>query len=394
MLMFKVQGNKTNMKTKRFNLKKRLTASAMVAVAFCSVFTLSGFTYVAADSVNDQIRSLQAENAENQNIVARLQNEAASYQEAINSLQVAISALQQKIDQNLAQQADLQRKIEEGQRELDHQRKILGENVKAMYVEGQITTIEMLATSKNLSDFVDKEEYRTAVERKVQETLKTITRLQNEMKEQKVQVEALIKEQQKQRAELAASRSEQNRLLSFNKNQQADYNKKTQQNQARINELIAQQRRANKNIKGGIVFIRVPGAISGPSGIDDYPYKNSGFSMSTLPGCGHPDPRTGSRDSTDRWGYCTRQCVSYTAWAVERSGRNAPEGWSHAKNWANRAPASWTYSEPKAGDVAITTSGTWGHAMYVEKVDGNRILVSQYNADLDGEFSVEWRTWR
>lgn len=395
MLMCKLQDTQKNMKkNKKLSLKQRIITSAMLMVAVGSILPLSGFTYVAADSVSDQIRDLQAQNAENQNIVSRLQNEAASYQDAISSLQIAINALQQKINDNLAQQAELQRKIEDGQRELEHQRKVLGENIKAMYVEGQITTIEMLATSKNLSDFVDKEEYRSAVERKVQDTLKKIAKLQNEMKEQKVQIEALLKEQQQQRAELASSRAEQNRLLSLNKSQQADYNQRTQQNQAKINELIAQQRRANRSIKGGIVFIRVPGSISGPSGIDDYPYKNSGFSMSTMPGCGHADPRTGQRDSTDRWGYCTRQCVSYTAWAVERSGRNAPEGWSHAKNWANRAPDSWVFYDPKPGDVAISTSGTWGHAMYVEKVDGNRILVSQYNADLDGEFSVEWRTFR
>jgi surface antigen len=51
-------------------------------------------------------------------------------------------------------------------------------------------------------------------------------------------------------------------------------------------------------------------------------------------------------------------------------------------------------SNPKPGDVAISTAGTWGHAMYVEDVSGNQIYVSQYNQQLTGRYSTQWRTWQ
>ena len=111
--------------------------------------------------------------------------------------------------------------------------------------------------------------------------------------------------------------------------------------------------------------------------------------MSTAPGCN-------DGDGPDRWGYCTRQCVSYAAWAVERSGRTAPRYWGDAASWPARARAAGipVYGSPQPGDVAISMAGYWGHAMYVEAVSGNKMLVSQYNQLLTGSYSTQWRQWQ
>lgn len=384
--MFKVNNNKIKMKTKQKPLTlKKLTLLTTLAVAAVLMIASSVMPQANATSADDQIKQLQAENARNQDIVAKLRNEAVSYQDAINRLQSQIGILQGQIDENTAKQAALQTEIEANERELERQRSILGENIRVMYVEGRITTIEMLATSKNLSEFVDKEEYRTAIKNKIQDTLKSIAALQNKLKEQKVQVERLLQEQQAQRADLAHARTEQANLLAYNKSQQSSYNEKTKANQAKIDRLIAEQRRAI-DTSADFIFLRFPGEITDNSFGDDYPYKNAGFSMSTAPGCN-------DNDGPDPWGYCTRQCVSYTAWAVERSGRHAPRYYGDAKNWVSAAKRDGVYittTNPQPGDVAISTAGRWGHARYVEKVDGNRIYVSQYNRHLDGRYSTEW----
>ena len=112
--------------------------------------------------------------------------------------------------------------------------------------------------------------------------------------------------------------------------------------------------------------------------------------MSTAPGCV-------DNDGPDKWGYCMRQCVSYAAWAVERSGRTAPRYYGNAKDWVSAARNDGIpvyTSNPQPGDVAISTAGTWGHAMYVEQVSGNQIYVSQYNQQLNGQYSTQWRTWQ
>lgn len=363
----------------------------MITVASLLVVGATIMPGVRADSFDQQIRALQQQNANNRTAVADLLKTATSYQNAIAQLEGQIAQLEGQINDNTAKQADLQTKIEEGQRELERQRQLLGADIKAMYADGEISTIEMLATSKDLSDFVDKETYRNAVQQKIQDTLQKITKLQAELKDQKEQIEQLIKDQQAQQDSLSANQAEQSHMLTLNKQQQAEFNQKTKDNQARIDDLIAQQRRANEGAVGGYYFIRFPGAINDHDiTIDDYPYRDAGFSMQ-LGACSTTD---GYPDSPDRWGYCTRQCVSYAAWAVERSGRSAPRYYGSAKNWIYSAPASWVYRDPQPGDVAITTGGAWGHAMYVEKVDGDRIYVSQYNQQLTGTYSTQWRTYR
>jgi peptidoglycan DL-endopeptidase CwlO len=383
MLMSK---RKINMKQKMTSLSRRtrrvagasLLLAVMAAVAFNSLVIVP---QAKADNIDAQINALREENRKNQDAVTALQNEAVSYQDAIARLQSQIGSLQGQIDNNTAKQNDLQQKMDLNKIELEKQRSILGENIKMMYVDGAPSTIEMLASSKNLSDFVDKEEYRTSVQTKIQSTLKKIADIQNELRAQKQQVTALLTEQKSQQKTLDNARAEQSKMLAYNQGQQDAYNQKTKDNQSKITSLVAEQLRANMGSGGS--------ALSHDPSNGYYPYANSGFSMSTAPGCV-------DNDGPDRWGYCTRQCVSYAAWAVERSGRRAPMYYGNARDWvaaAQRDGVPVYTSNPQPGDVAISTAGTWGHAMYVESVSGGQIYVSQYNAALDGQYSTQWRNW-
>jgi peptidoglycan hydrolase CwlO-like protein len=380
-------------------LSRFLVAPRMLAVFALIALLISSFILPALRSQTfadtcTSITECQAKIAASSNALTDLKKTALSYQDAIDQLNGQIGTLQDAIDASTTEQNRLQGEIDKAQAEITRQRSILAQGVKAMYVDGTPSTLEMVVTSKNLSDYVDKAEYRTAVQRKLQDTLKKIAALQKQLSVQKAQVAELLKQQQEQQSQLVAARTEQANMLAYNKSQQAAFNADVAANQAKLNELIIAQRRANSVSSypaGTVLFIRVPGAIRSHNiDVDDYPYRDAGFSMQLGP-CSNYDSYP---DSPDRWGYCTRQCVSYVAWAVERSGRTAPYGWGNAKEWVNSAPSSWVHTTPEVGDVAISTSGTWGHAMYVEAVDGNKILVSQYNANLTGQYSVAWRSYQ
>jgi peptidoglycan hydrolase CwlO-like protein len=382
--------NKITIPLKKLDATCARQVGTSVVVGVFMLAAIGGPRLVHADSISEQIQSLRAENAANQAAVSQLQATASSYQDAIKQLQAQISFLQGQIDYNHARQAELQQQIEEQKAELARQKEVLGQSIKSMYLDSGLSTIEMLATSRDLSDFVDKETYQNAVQQKIQDTMDKIAKLQAELSAKKQEVDNLLAEQTAQQADLDGKRAEQANLLAMNQQQQADYNQKTKDNQSKINKLVAEQ-------------IRINSAGSGKMSYDPnngfYPYANWPFSMSTAPGCV-------DGDGPDRWGYCTRQCVSYTAWAVERSGRSAPRYYGNANNWVRRALANgvpvYSFSNPdgyagvrsggpQEGDVAISTAGTWGHAMYVESVSGSQIYVSQYNAGLDGRYSTQWR---
>lgn len=380
----------TKQKMIQFAKKISRFASSSTLILLALLFVFAGSfiqNKTNALSIQQQIDALQAQNEKYQNAVDDLQDQATSYEDAIKKLQAKISALQGKINANVAEQNRLKKEIAKAEAELEKQRSLLGKNIRAMYLEGEISTLEMLASSRDLSEFLNKQQYRSAVEDKITQTLEKINALKVQLKNQNSQVEALLKKQKAEQAELTASRNEQQSLLHYNESQQAAYNAKTRKNQAKIDELIAQQRRANFNPDGGYYFLRFPGAQRdfSPS---SYPYRNSGFGMSPGPGCV-------DNDGPDPWGYCYRQCVSYAAWAIKASGRSAPMYYGNARDWVSAAYARGipVYRSPEPGDIAISTSGYWGHAMYVESVSGSTFTTSEYNTYLTGRLSYQTRSY-
>ena len=260
-----------------------------------------------------------------------------------------------------------------------------------MYVDDQMSTIEMLATSKNLSEYVDKEEYRNAVQQKIQDSLTLIAKLQGELKAQKIQIDQLIDSQRAQEAQLAASRAQQASMLAYTQAQKDQYTAQIAANSSKITELKRQQIIANSRYNIGPAGNGVncgggyPGSTPGPWG----PW-----------GCNYAIDNT-----VDNWGMYNRQCVSYTAFKVHQdflAGKNKRDmpnwgGIGNANQWDDNArnvgiPVN---HNPEPGAIAVSNSGYYGHVMYVEQVgtvNGQQaIYVSQYNAGYDGRYSEGWR---
>ncbi len=387
--MLKVLTTKPKMIKPVQKIKRFISNGTAVLLVLVFIFA-GGFTQnklVRAQSIDQQINALEQQNDAYRNKIDSLENQATSYQDAIRKLQAKIAALQGKIDANVAEQNRLKKEIAKAEAELAKQRDLLGQNIRAMYLEGEISTLEMLASSRDLSEFLNKQQYRSAVEAKITQTLDRINALKLQLKNQSAQIAALLKKQQTQQAELTASRNQQQGLLSLNESQRARYDAKTRDNQAKIDALIAQQRQANFNPDGGYYFLRFPGSKHGFNP-NNYPYRNAGFGMSPGPGCV-------DNDGPDPWGYCTRQCVSYAAWAVVASGRSAPMYYGNARDWVAEAYARGisVSRSPQPGDIAISTSGYWGHAMYVESVSGSTFNTSEYNTYLTGRLSYQTRTY-
>jgi surface antigen/peptidoglycan hydrolase CwlO-like protein len=384
--------NKNTMK--HYKIKLRLFSrlgflafiSCLIIVAGATLPDLKNALIV--DATCNTITDCEQQVTNNNNAVEQLENEATSYQNAISILNAQINQLQTSINAETAEQAQLQQQMQAAQAELNLEKSILASDITAIYINGQMTVTEELASSKNLSDFVNAQTYRNAVQNELQTTVDKVTALQNQIQIQEQQLQMSLKDQQTQEAQLGNTQNQQQQLLGDDQSQQAAFNTQTAQNQQELNALIAAQRRDNNASAGGYYFIHFPGTITNDPINGTYLYADSGFSMSTAPGCNN-------NDGPDQWGYCTRQCVSYAAWAVAYSGRIAPVDWSNAKDWVSAAKNAGIPFDitPQPGDVAITTSGEWGHAMYVEQVSGNQIYVSEYNQQLTGEFSTQWRQW-
>ena len=363
-------------KKPKMKQKTGLTRYSLLPLALMTAvfgFSVISRPLVLADRFDDQINALRDQNSQNSAARAQLGAEAATLADTVAKLQQQIDTLQAQINANQAKSDDLQRQITEAQAELDRQKAILGENIKAMYLEGQISTLEMLASSKDLSDFVDKQEYRNSVSDKIKTTVQKITDLKQQLAKQKQEVEQLLVDQRAMNVQLDAQRAEQATLLAANESQQADLSAQIKSNNSQISDLRRQQ--AIENARYNI------GSMKGDPNNGGYPTVWANAPQDSL---------------IDNWGMYNRECVSFTAWKVWNSGRHMPYwgGYGNANQWDDNARAEGipVDTNPREGDVAISNSGPFGHAMYVEAVGGNgTIYVSQYNAQLNGQYSEGWR---
>ncbi len=388
-------------KTKHTRLFCGLKSAPLLLVA--SFLLLGGLAIplVRADSYQQQINTLNAQNSQAQGNLSSLGLQATSYQDQIAQIQTQINTLQAAIQANQARQADLQQQIVADQAKIAQEKQVLGDDIRTMYTSGQMSTIEELATSKSLSDFVDAEAYRSAVADSIQTTLKEVTSLQIQLQSQKVEVEQLLSTQTLQQNQLSSEQTQQNQLLAMNQQQQDQYNQKIAGNNAQISRLRAAQAAANASIGRAA---HVVGASGGSGGDCDIGQGNGGYPMSWC---------NASQDSvTDANGFPNRECTSFADWyftSVEGQTGFTVSG--NAGWWwetSNYTAFTWSQGTVKVGALGIEPSsslnapvpslhgGFYGHVMIVKALPGQTfggqyvpdgyVLVASMNEDESGHF--------
>lgn len=375
---------KQKLKLKNRLLPNKLSALVLVLVM---MFSITG-GIVRADQYDQKIQALENKNASNESELSGLQIKASNYQDAINKLQERINRMEAAIVQTETKQSKVKAQIADAQKQLDHQKSVLGSAIKTMYIEGQTSTLEVLLSSDNLSDFVNQEQYHLTVENNIKSLVDKITALKIKLKAQNDQLASLLKDQKGQQDQVASERHQQSLLLGYNQAQQSHFNSLIASNNAKISQLESEQLAAHQRLVGsGSATITMQGNCGG-----GYPSSATGANGGW--GCNY-----GLDGAVDPWGMYNQECVSYTAFKVNQAYGDMPY-WgaypANADNWPGLAdryniPRGNT---PKPGSVAVGTDPSWfgpvGHVMWVERVSGNQVLVSQMNFSGPGTFSEMW----
>jgi surface antigen/peptidoglycan hydrolase CwlO-like protein len=353
------------------------------AVAVGSVPRIvSAVSCSSVSSCQSQISSLSNQSANAKQSVSSLQAQAQSYQGTIASLDSQISSIRGSISSNEAQQASLEQQITADQAEIAAKKSTLSDDITTMYVSGQMSTIEELATSKNLSDYADKQEYQTVVQNQLSDIVTQINGLETTLQASKTQVDNLLSTEQTQNSQLSSAETQQQALLGYDQSQQTSYNQQISANSSSISQLDARLTALND---AGSSSIITGGTCGG-----GYPTATpSSTHHGTDWGCNEPQDNT-----TDNWDMDNRECVSYTAYMVSTHYGISASGWGNAYQWVTAAEShGYTVnSTPSAGAIAIrgrdyAEAGDVGHAMYVVSVNGsNSITVNEYNEHYNGTF--------
>lgn len=346
------------------SLVSRASLVAMSALlAGSSIFGLA--SHVLARDYNAEIQAKQQE-ADNYNSEAsRLGEMADSLQAELDKINGQISAIQTQISDSQKKINSLNDQIKKNEELIKHNRKAMGRILADLYVDDQISPLEMLASSKNISDYIDKQEQRNSLKTSLNDKIKEIKSLQKKLEENKKSVENTLRDQELQRNAMAAKQSEKAKLITDTKNDQNNYAALAQKRNSEVAKLREEQLKENKKR-----FTVGTGSV----GTGGYP-----SAWANAPLDAYVDP----------WGLYTRECVSYVAWKIASTGRYVPHfgGAGNANEWPSTAARHGipSGSTPKAGAAAVMNIGYYGHVMYVESVNGDgTITISDYNRGWDG----------
>ncbi len=332
---------------------------------------------VYADKYDDQINSLQQDITTYQAEMARLNGEAKTLQSALAVLATEKAQIQSQINLSQAKYDQLVLQIADTEKQILDNKDALGITIANLYVDDNITPVEMLFSSKNISDYMDKQEYRNSVRNELTTTIARIKDLRTQLETQRTDIEKVLADQTTQKNDLIAKQNQQQDLLDKTKGQESAYQQLASKNDEDISKLRAQQAAENaaraKKVGGGFTSLPGDGSRGG------YP----AYWMSL--------PLDGT---VDDWGMYTRECVSYAAFKVQQAYGNMPYwgGVGNANQWPGNARAAGikTSSIPAAGTVGVISSGQYGHVAWVESVNPNgTINISHFNINWNGDYA-EW----
>lgn len=354
--------------------------------AFCVVaaFALVGSPFMApkpvsAEQYDDKIAALQQRLNSYQQTANTLSKKGDSLQRQLNILSAQKSALQAKIDLNQTKHDKLQAQIVQTEQQITDNKNSLGETMVDLWVEGDTSALEMLASSDNIGDFIDKQAYKKNLRDGLSEKVKEIEELKKKLKSEQDEVKKVLDEQKLAREELASKEAAQAELVRKTRNSEAGYQRLIKSSQGQIKkfqQMQAELQRLRAQGAGGGTYI-----TTGGSG--GYPWAGVGYPCWSS-SCGDP------------WGLYYRECVSYVAWKLSANGRGVKHfgGQGHAYQWPGTTSGYTSQSSsPKRGDAAVfpayVNGAAWtGHVMYVEQVYGDgSIKISEYNWSGTGTYS-------
>lgn len=356
-----------------------VTKSIIVAIAVLVMVAtpLAVQPKVYADKFDDQIKAIQREIDAYQNEASKFKDQASSLQAQIQLFGNEKASIQGQIELSQAQYDKLQQQIEETEQRVKDNQMALGSTLADLYVDDKITPLEMLASSKNIGDYVDKQEYRSSIRDQLSQSIEKIKALKASLEQQEKDVERVLGDQTNARNALTSKEAEQQKLLGETQGKEDAYQRLSSESNSKKLEVQKQQQAAieaamRRASGGGTINV-----LPGDPNKGGYPWEANCYVDDNAVSHGGANG-----NGADPLGYGCRQCVSYTAYRVGAHTGNYPRYWGNANQWSGSAHGSGyqTGSTPRANSVGVISAGQYGHVVWVEAVNGDGTVdVSQYN---------------
>lgn len=223
-------------------LQKSSQRLACLAVALVILATPTLATAATLDEAknqlngtNGQINQLQSQVNERKQVAARLEDQVAAMQAKINTVRAQIADTRGKIQ-------GVNRQVAEVEAKMTDKRVVLQGYVKEQYVSPPPTNFEIIVSSGNLSDVVDRKEYLQRAQDQINQILAEIMAIKATLDAKRGELTGLNDKLAAQEAGLGGEKAALNELLAKTRNDQARYElllKDSQNARARLSATIA-----------------------------------------------------------------------------------------------------------------------------------------------------------
>lgn len=167
------------------------------------------------DAAEAKIKSLNAEKSETQEYVNALMSKVSLLQDKIDkledekqALQNEINAIEDKIEKTEAEIEEAQNEIDRKQAEFDEVYSQYCQRLRAMYISGNVTTLEILLESGDMSAVLTRAEMVKSVSEQDSETLDTLMKKMQEIEEKRHELELKKQELQQDKDNLSEQKAE------------------------------------------------------------------------------------------------------------------------------------------------------------------------------------------
>ena len=240
------------------------------------------------DSAQSKLNKLSAQKQKNEEYLATLRSKINLMQDKIDSLeddkaalQAEIDAIQVKITQTEQDIADAQAKIDQKQAEFDQTYQVYCQRLRAMYISGSASTLEVLLTCKDVSSMLTRAQMVKSVsqqdsaildelmtkmqeiekeQKKLEEKRNELTNDKQQLESNKKELQSSIDEIDSSKSELDAEVAECNEVMKSLSSQSSEYKELIETNQAQLEQVESEIRAAIASASRG------SGSISGSTG--------------------------------------------------------------------------------------------------------------------------------
>lgn len=178
-----------------------------------------------AGDIRSQLETLDGSIEASEQRVNELQNQANTLQERLSAMAAEEKSLERDIENTEQEVSTIQQSISEKEQELERKKELLQENARIVYKEGDPSTIEILFSSGNFTDFINRQEYLSSAKDNLNNAAISISEIKQDLEEQETELEEKLNKLEGQKAQLLARQQEQRELLESTRGEEARFQK-------------------------------------------------------------------------------------------------------------------------------------------------------------------------